>query len=583
MNITRLKIHNFRSIIEQEIFVQKFSLFIGANNAGKSTIMNAIRLFYSDFNWSIEDFPKTGAHDEEVWIEIEFNLSDIEWESLADNYKDNESNTLILRRFFKSKEIKVEKNQSNLYAIINGQLSEGCFYGASNVGLNKLGYLLYIPAITSVSDQTKMSGPSPLRNMINHLLKKVVMTSTSYQAVSDAFSLLGSEAKDENGFLSQISNPINTALKSWDISLDLSLAPIQPEDISKSLIKHTFLDSTLGDEGVHIDNYGHGFQRSVIYELISLATKFKDEKKSAKKEFSPTFNLILFEEPEAFLHPNQQENMAYQLRTLSKLSDHQVFITSHSPNFLDKAHENLLEIIRVKRDFGITCIHQPTQEILECLFGKGIQFINLLQHMVDEKGDAAGGAKDLLPKEEINEADLKCIEAFRYQLWLDSERLSLFFSDTVILTEGATEKVFFNYQLARDWGNLREHKICVVDVNGKYNFHRYMKLLEAFGINHIVIVDGDSNQGMHKQLNRFITSCVNPFTVSKPYFFEKDFEDFLGYKSLVRQDMKPIKVMQKLEKKEICPTKLEDLHEIVKALLNNSLNEESQKNSLKFF
>ena len=78
MNITRLKIHNFRSIIEQEIFVQKFSLFIGANNAGKSTIMNAIRLFYSDFNWSIEDFPKTGAHDEEVWIEIEFKLSDIE-------------------------------------------------------------------------------------------------------------------------------------------------------------------------------------------------------------------------------------------------------------------------------------------------------------------------------------------------------------------------------------------------------------------------------------------------------------------------------------------------------------------------
>jgi predicted ATP-dependent endonuclease of OLD family len=93
-------------------------------------------------------------------------------------------------------------------------------------------------------------------------------------------------------------------------------------------------------------------------------------KKSQQKEFSPTFNLILFEEPEAFLHPNQQENMAYQLRTLSKLSDHQVFITSHSPNFLDKAHENLLEIIRVKRDFGITCIHQPTQEILSVFLGR---------------------------------------------------------------------------------------------------------------------------------------------------------------------------------------------------------------------
>lgn len=105
----------------------------------------------------------------------------------------------------------------------------------------------------------------------------------------------------------QIEDPLNTALKSWNISFDLSLSKIQPEDISKSLIKHTFQDSSLGDEGLNIDNYGHGFQRSVIYELISLATKFKDEKKIDKKEFSPNFNLILFEEPEAFLHPNQQE------------------------------------------------------------------------------------------------------------------------------------------------------------------------------------------------------------------------------------------------------------------------------------
>jgi 5,10-methylenetetrahydrofolate reductase len=52
-------------------------------------------------------------------------------------------------------------------------------------------------------------------------------------------------------------------------------------------------------------------------------------------------------------------------------------------------------------------------------------------------------------------------------------------------------------------------------------FMDILKLLEAFGINHIVIVDGDSNQGMHKQLNRFITNCVNPFTVSKPYFSKK--------------------------------------------------------------
>lgn len=573
MNITRLKIHNFRSILDQEIIVQKFSLFIGANNAGKSTIMNAIRLFYGDFNWSVDDFPKTGAQDDDVWIEVEFKLDDIEWGSLAENYKGNEYNKLILKRFFKSKTIKVEKGQSNLYAIVNGQLSEGYFYGAGNVGINKLGDLLYIPAITSVTDQTKMSGPSPLRNMINHLLKKVVTKSPSYQAVVDAFSLLGSEAKDENGFLSQIANPINSALKSWDISLDLSLSEIQPEDISKSLIKHTFLDSSLGYEGVHIDNYGHGFQRSVIYELMSLATTFKDEKKSPKKEFSPSFNLILFEEPEAFLHPNQQENMAYHLRKLSTLSDQQVFITSHAPNFLDKAHENLLEIIRVRRTLGITYIHQPTKEVLNEIFGHGLKLTKLLQDIVAKQQEGAGEAKKLLPNEEVDEDDLSCMEMFKYQLWLDSERLSLFFSDTVILVEGATEKVFLNYQLARDWESLREHKICVVDVNGKYNFHRYMKLLEAYGINHIVICDGDSNQKIHKVINPFIISCHNKFTLSAPYFFEKDLEDFLGYEAPKRQDIKPITIMQKLEKQEICALKLEELCEILRGLLISSPNE----------
>ena len=112
--------------------------------------------------------------------------------------------------------------------------------------------------------------------------------------------------------------------------------------------------------------------------------------------------------------------------------------------------------------------------------------------------------------------------------------------------------MFLNYQLSRDWVSLRDHKICVVDVNGKYNIHRYMKLLEAFGINHIVICDGDSNEKLHKYLNPFIASCNNQFTLSAPYFFEKDLEEFLGYESPKKQAMKPITIMHKLEHKEIC-------------------------------
>ena len=56
--------------------------------------MNALRLFYGDLNWTTDDFPKVGAKDEDVWIEVEFILDEIEWENLADNYKndDNKNN-----------------------------------------------------------------------------------------------------------------------------------------------------------------------------------------------------------------------------------------------------------------------------------------------------------------------------------------------------------------------------------------------------------------------------------------------------------------------------------------------------------
>jgi predicted ATP-dependent endonuclease of OLD family len=218
-------------------------------------------------------------------------------------------------------------------------------------------------------------------------------------------------------------------------------------------------------------------------------------------------------------------------------------------------------------------VYQPTKEILN-VFWTGIEINKLLQNIIAQQQEGAGEAKNLLPNEDVDEDDQSCMEMFRYQLWLDSERLSLFFSDTVILVEGATEKVFLNYQLARDWESLREHKICVVDVNGKYNFHRYMKLLEAYGINHIVICDGDSNRKIHKAINPFIISCHNKFTLSTPYFFEKDLEDFLGYEAPKRQDIKPITIMQKLEKQEICALKLNELSEILRGLLIGSQNEE---------
>nr|WP_240931792.1 AAA family ATPase [Azotobacter chroococcum] len=84
----RLIIHNFRSIIDADIETHDYMMIVGANNAGKSNILGALRAFYEDIKWSGEDFPKAGAADEEAWVELTFELDEQEWAGLADKYKE---------------------------------------------------------------------------------------------------------------------------------------------------------------------------------------------------------------------------------------------------------------------------------------------------------------------------------------------------------------------------------------------------------------------------------------------------------------------------------------------------------------
>ena len=81
MRIQHIVLHNFRSIVDEAFFLTPYSLLIGGNNAGKSTIVDAIRAFYEKDKYSFQDatdFPQKGASDGESWIDISFVLSDEE-------------------------------------------------------------------------------------------------------------------------------------------------------------------------------------------------------------------------------------------------------------------------------------------------------------------------------------------------------------------------------------------------------------------------------------------------------------------------------------------------------------------------
>ncbi|AOE91146.1 ATP-dependent nuclease [Ralstonia pseudosolanacearum] len=562
MKLRAIHIHNFRSVLDVEIEAHDYMLLVGANNAGKSTIINALRTFYDDAKWSADDFPKAEAKDAESWVQLTFQLDEDEWAALAEKYKEGVINRrLKVRRYFKSDEkARIQASQSNIFAFVNGQLDTDLFYGAKNVGAAKLGQVLYVPALTTPAEQTKMSGPSPLRNMLNFLLKKVVAKSEAYKEITTAFDKLNVEARKGDGFLSEISTPLNTAISSWSIKIDLSVNSVAPEDISKSLIRFAFVDSSLGDVGFDLDRYGHGFQRSVIYELIRLAPTFKDEKKADKKEFNPAFNLVLFEEPEAFLHPSQQESMAYHLRRLGSEDGQQVIVTTHSPTFAGKAAEQIGQIVRIQRSNGATRAFQPKGDTIKDVFDRGGELLVALQAFVanpDVPDDRKKNARKMIanpPQGDIATQE----EQFRFQLWLDGERSSLFFADKVLLVEGATERGLFSYLLANNWHDLSSQRICLVDVLGKYNFHRYMALLESYGIPHGVMLDDDNGKEHQGAVNDLVEASVNEHTLAAPVKFPDCLETFLGL-PVPTKERKPIEILKAITGGNIAADRLQAL------------------------
>jgi len=379
--IKSVTIHNFRSIKEAKFNPYDYAVLVGANNAGKSNVFTALRIFYEDeikFNEKT-DFPKFRSdfqtEDNESWIEVEYLLTEDEYNNLRSEYR-NPDNTLKVRKYLKGS--KVRPNQSNIYGYENGVLSENLFYGAKNVSEAKLGTVIYIPEVSETDETLKLSGPSPLRNMLTFVMKRVVKTSESFGNLNEAFEVFNNEFKEEeskDGFsLSKLREEINNSLKEWEVELKLDINPISPEDIIKNLVSHYTIDKNL-DKEIDTGNLGQGLQRHLIYTLLKLSPQYKEKRAYEKKEFSLELTLILFEEPEAFLHPGQQESLGHSLKSLSSEEGQQIIIATHSPIFVSNNIEDIPSLIKLKRENGITDIFQVSEDTRKTIVAQNNELV----------------------------------------------------------------------------------------------------------------------------------------------------------------------------------------------------------------
>ena len=77
MKIREVALHNYRSIKDATFYVADYTLLIGANNCGKTSVLDALRNFYEkEIKFDHQrDFPKFQTDDKDSWIEIEYEMT----------------------------------------------------------------------------------------------------------------------------------------------------------------------------------------------------------------------------------------------------------------------------------------------------------------------------------------------------------------------------------------------------------------------------------------------------------------------------------------------------------------------------
>jgi putative ATP-dependent endonuclease of OLD family len=533
MQLSSLQVHNFRGIREfsTPIELHEYTLLVGPNNSGKSTVIDALRVFYEKGLKFDEqrDVPKGETADKESWIELEFQLLDNEHDSLPNEYQNSLKQLRVRKYLATDKKSPDGKSMAgNIYAYQpDGTLATKLFYATKNAQLGKFGNIIYIPALSSIDDEVKMTGPSALRDLVSEIVGDSLKNNPAYAALStqvDTFAQEVNTTPNPGGLsMQQFGQDLDSELQAWNIKTVFSFAPPSPADILKSMFRMTVQDQSHGGE-LNVDQFGSGFQRQFIYTLIKMRAKYqRPTAKSTTKDFQPDMTLLLFEEPEAFLHPQQQELLARELRKLAKDGTFQVVCTTHSSMFVSRNTDDISSIIRLQRDWqGIVTKAQVTREIYKQIQQSNIIIYKKIDEIRNKKnGSFISHINDLQPQ----------MEEIKYFMWLNPDRSSLFFARHVLLVEGYTEYCFINRLIADGLIPNADNGIYILECSGKLKMHAYMNILNALEISHSVLhdddqINDDDNARKQREINVLIKENSGEFTRCI-HAVERDIESFL--------------------------------------------------------
>lgn len=435
MQLKTLYIKGFRNFKEVKVNFNEHSLMIGANDVGKTNLIYALRILldrsFSDYDYELAE---------------------------SDFFAYEETREIIIRAYFD------DITEGCLLARLPGKISDDgkmVLQYTAAIDNGKVEYQFYCGKSDSEDDLKDIDSPF-YRKYLN--LKYISSRREFWSYINKTKKELllqakGNRSTDIIEADDTLYSEIEQKLQEVDSKIpQLSYVKNATEQLNKELDKLSIHNR---EQQIVFDTASTDVDR--VIQNVSVTSKYGDKKliiggegrinqiylslwasQNQLTEISNEVSIICIEEPEAYLHPHQQREVATYLgRTLQG----QVILSSHSPYIVSEFSPN--SIIRLyKQDTHDTSV---ASDGCSKVIGEGIEDF--------------GYRMSVIPAE-------------------------AFFSDCVILVEGPSEMVFYK-TLAKQIGiELDRLNISVLSVDG-VSFPTYMKILNAMQIYWISRTDND--------------------------------------------------------------------------------------------